>query len=498
LLVFFLIGSRQHHRISIAWLVAASLFFYAWWNPAYLGLILFSIFFNYGVGVALSSRKKSRILLAAGIVVNLSLLAYYKYAHFLLDNVNQAFGSSYTFGEIILPLAISFFTFQQIAYVVDAYQGKTREYNFLHYILFVSFFPQLIAGPIVHHKEMLPQFARNATYRFNLENFNIGLSIFVIGLFKKVVLADGVAQYSTPVFNSADAGQTISFFEAWGGTLGYSFQLYFDFSGYSDMAIGLARMFGIKLPLNFNSPYKSANITQFWRTWHMTLSRFLRDYLYIPLGGNRKGRVRRHINLFLTMLLGGLWHGAAWNFVIWGALHGIYLIINHSWHAFRQGVLGQELNNPSTLGRAFGVIITFTFVSLAWVFFRAETLAGAFRMAQGLIGANGFVIPEKLLTLLPGYLHQLFIPSGGALVGAFNIVPGFAMIVFLAFIAFFAPNAQQLMGKFEPAYGYSVNSESRLSWQPSFSWALFISLLLFISLKILVYTPDSEFLYFNF
>jgi len=336
LLVFFLIGNKGHHRIALSWLVGASLFFYAWWNPAYLGLLLFSLLFNYACGVALSNKSEqaqnsNRLLLFAGVAINLLLLGYYKYANFFIDNINAFSESNWHLNTIILPLAISFFTFQQVAYLVDAYRGETKEYNFLHYALFVTFFPQLIAGPIVHHKEMLPQFAKEETYRLNKQHLAIGLTIFIIGLFKKVVIADTFAGYATPIFLGAESGETLTFFQAWEGAIAYTLQLYFDFSGYSDMAIGLARMFGIKLPLNFNAPYQACNIIDFWRRWHITLSRFLRDYLYFSLGGNRKGEFRRYINLFLTMLLGGLWHGAGWTYIAWGGLHGSYLVINHIW-----------------------------------------------------------------------------------------------------------------------------------------------------------------------
>lgn len=305
-------------------------------------------------------------------------------------NVNYVFYLGFNYTNIILPLAISFFTFQQIAYLVDAYRGEAREYSFLHYSLFVTFFPQLIAGPIVHHKEMLPQFAKNSTYKFHFSNFNIGLTIFIIGLFKKVVLADSIAIYSTPVFASADAGNNITFFEAWGGAIAYSLQLYFDFSGYADMAIGLAKMFGINLPLNFNSPYKSVNIIEFWRRWHMTLSRFLKDYLYISLGGNRKGS--KNLNLLLTMLLGGLWHGASYNFVIWGGLHGIFLIVNHGWQQFRHKVLNHDLKKSSKAGTLFSIGFTFLSVTVAWVFFRAESLQGALLIIEGMAGVNGAIL----------------------------------------------------------------------------------------------------------
>ncbi len=297
LLGFHLIGKHEHYRIAIAWLVGASLFFYGWWNPAYLGLILFSILFNYSIGVLLGNSPGNKLskktILTIGVSINLLVLGYYKYANFFVDTLNALNSTNIVLYEVILPLAISFFTFQQITYLVDSYRGQTKEYKFLHYCLFVTFFPQLIAGPIVHHKEMLPQFANNIVYKIRSKNLAIGITIFALGLFKKVVLADGVSVYSTPVFDAAESGVILTFFEAWAGALAYTFQLYFDFSGYSDMAIGIARMFGILLPLNFNSPYKSTSIIDFWRRWHITLSRFLRDYLYIPLGGNKKGKLRR-------------------------------------------------------------------------------------------------------------------------------------------------------------------------------------------------------------
>jgi alginate O-acetyltransferase complex protein AlgI len=269
--------------------------FYGYWNPAYVGLLLASIFFNYGIGYALAREhdtdrnRRKNFILTAGIVADLLLLGYYKYANFFLDTTNRILDTGWTLQDILLPLGISFFTFTQIAFLVDAWSGKAREYNFIHYLLFVTYFPHLIAGPVLHHKEMMPQFARPETYRFSWDNMTIGLTIFTIGLFKKSVLADGVSPYANVAFHAADMGEKLDFLASWGGALAYTAQLYFDFSGYSDMAIGLSRMFGIVLPLNFNSPYKATNIIDFWRRWHMTLSRFLRDYLYIPLGGNRKG-----------------------------------------------------------------------------------------------------------------------------------------------------------------------------------------------------------------
>ncbi len=325
LLVFYRLG-KVSRRLAALWLVAASLFFYGWWNQRFVGLLMASVAFNYAVGYLMGYRlqrgKTAGLLLAGSISANLALLGYFKYANFFLANFNALFGTTMPIGEFFLPLGISFFTFTQIAYLVDTWRGKVREYDFIHYLLFVTYFPHLIAGPVLHHAQMMPQFARATTYRVHWENIALGVSIFVVGLAKKVLLADSLAVFSSPVFDIARQGGQPMFFEAWIGALSYTLQLYFDFSAYSDMAIGLSLMFNVRLPQNFNSPYKSASIIEFWRRWHMTLSAFLRDYLYIALGGNRKGTVRRYANLMATMLLGGLWHGAGWTFVMWGGLHG--------------------------------------------------------------------------------------------------------------------------------------------------------------------------------
>ena len=477
---FFAIGTRWHHRIAIAWLVGASLFFYGWWNPAYLGLMLGSILFNYAIGVALGGYKQAgpgKWLMAFGVAGNLGLLGYFKYANFFVENIDLVTGADFHLGKIVLPLAISFFTFQQIAYLVDAYKGETREYNFLHYCLFVTFFPQLIAGPIVHHKEMLPQFAKEWIYRLNYEHLAVGMTIFTIGLFKKVVLADGVAEYATPVFAAAEMGVALDFHEAWIGALAYTFQLYFDFSGYSDMAIGLARMFGIKLPLNFNSPYKASSITEFWHCWHMTLSRFLRDYLYFPLGGNRKGKPRRYINLMITMLLGGLWHGAGWTFILWGVLHGFYLVINHAWHGLRS-LLNMAPGKSTCAGRGVARLITFAAVVVGWVLFRAESLSGAGRILSSMFGGNGWSLPASW--------------SDGA-----------GMLVFLLLLAWYAPSTQQIMVLYKPAFetypGELKNCKyGWLQWRPSLFFGIVMAVLFVVSVKAIITVPDSEFLYFNF
>ena len=497
---FFKIGGWGYHRIAISWLVAASLFFYGWWNPAYLGLMLFSIFFNYSVGIGLVNKLENRslsakILLIFGIGANLALLGYFKYANFFVDSVNTVFEIGWNLEKILLPLALSFFTFQQIAYLVDTYRGETREYNFLHYCLFVTFFPQLIAGPIVHHHEMLPQFAKGSIFRFNHTDFAVGLTIFFIGLFKKVIIADHFALYATPVFSAAEARETLTFFSAWKGTIAYSLQLYFDFSGYSDMAIGLARLFGVKLPLNFNSPYRSTSIIEFWRRWHMTLSRFLRDYLYYALGGNRKGPIRRYINLLLTMLLGGLWHGAGWTFVIWGGLHGLYLIVNHAWRFIWRWRINRWWSR--TLART----LTLFFVMIGWVFFRAESFDGALHILKGM--ANLPTTLHHRIGPVEAFLTTIGFRFEGGYLGLHHYTD-FCWAIFWLAVVWVWPNTQQWMSRFEPAIDALAHKTEqpfcwwweRLQWKPSTGWAVVTS---FVALTgVLGLSQLSEFLYFQF
>lgn len=386
--------ARMHHAYAAAWLAIASLFFYGYWNPAYVGLLLSSIVCNYAFGmwiakaaVQRAEARKKHVLVFA-IAANLLLLAYYKYANFFLSSANSLTGANLSLGDIMLPLGISFFTFTQIAFLVDTWQGKVKEYNFVHYVLFVTYFPHLIAGPVLHHKDMMPQFAHNATYRVHWENVATGLLLFTLGLCKKVLWADSIAPFATAIFTGAqhglDTGVLPTIYEAWSGALAYTLQIYFDFSGYTDMALGIALMFNIRLPINFNSPYKSTSIIEFWRRWHITLSTFLRDYLYIPLGGNRNGKLRRYANLMTTMLLGGLWHGAGWTFVIWGALHGGYLVVNNLW---REYVSERFLRwVPGWLGAFAGGLLTFIAVVAAWVVFRAENMAQAMALLKAMFG----------------------------------------------------------------------------------------------------------------
>lgn len=484
LIGFYAIGKGGRHRIAISWLVGASLFFYGWWNPVYLGFILASIIFNYAVGVSLGG-KPSRFVLSGGIIINLSLIAYFKYANFFVNNVNLLINANIHLDHIILPLAISFFTFQQITYLIDAYRGLTKEYNFLHYCLFVTFFPQLIAGPIVHHNEMLPQFSNNAIYKLKASNLSIGFTIFALGLFKKVVFADNAALFASPVFSAAESGLALSFFEAWGGALAYTFQLYFDFSGYSDMAIGIARMFGVVLPINFYSPYQANNIIEFWRRWHITLSRFLRDYLYVPLGGNRKGNARRHMNLLATMLIGGLWHGAGWTFIIWGGMHGLYLSLNHTWNTVMKRLFpdrAADRNNTSFITQFFGRLVTFTAVVIAWVMFKAESLNGAITMYSAMLGYNGI----SLSALFPN--------------GVFGDVKnGVSLLFLLLVIVWFFPNSLDFLRHEHPALGlssFSSKQAKKLRWKPNILYALLIAI---ISVTAIMFVQqESEFLYFQF
>ena len=376
---FALIAGAISLRAGTVWLTAASLFFYAYWEASLLPLIVVSIVVNFACGKFLFANR-SRALLVAGLCFNVGLLGYFKYAGFLVDNVEALLGMEIAELKIALPLAISFFTFQQIAYLVDVYRQRAIEPDFLNYCLFVSFFPQLISGPIVHHSEMMPQFRDSAREWLSRKLVPVAIAFIAIGLYKKVVLANGISPVADDVFLAAQTGIP-QFWDAWTGALAYTFQIYFDFSGYTDMAVGIALLFGIRLPVNFNSPYKATSIIDFWRRWHMTLSRFIQDYIYIPLGGSRRGKSRRYVNLMLAMLIGGIWHGAGWTFIIWGGLHGLYLVINHGWRR-----VGPSRRSGGSLSKWVGRILTFFAVVVAWVFFRAADVGDAFNVLAGMAG----------------------------------------------------------------------------------------------------------------
>ena len=500
--IFFMLG-RASHIWAAAWLSIASLFFYAWWNPKYVLLLVASILFNFVFASAISRSPLSpgwsrrRWLLTLAVVTDLLLLGYFKYANFFLDNFGQHTGMPSGFVEVMLPLGISFFTFTQIAFLVDGYQGKSSEPSFMHYCLFVSYFPHLIAGPVLHHKEMMPQFRHATTYRPSARNFSVGLTIFAIGLFKKVGIADSLAPYANAVFEASAGGHAPTFFEAWSGALAYTLQLYFDFSGYSDMAIGLSRLFNVVLPLNFHSPYRAMNIIEFWRCWHMTLSRFLRDYLYIPLGGNRNGRMRRYLNLLITMLLGGLWHGAGWTFVVWGGMHGVFLVVNHAWRALRER-LGQDLTRSTFLGRIAGRTLTFVAVVVAWVVFRAENIDMAISVLHGMAGLNGVVLNGAWQAKF-GVLGES-LGAAGVVFGeltSLESVKALRWMLPLVIACWVLPNTQEIMAKFKPALDFHAGTTtSRIAWQPSLAWGVGIGVI--AALSVLLITRKSEFLYFQF
>lgn len=400
-LIYFFLISQNFVTVAKNFLVFSSLFFYSWWNILYLPLILGSILFNYSIGNSLNGNKyikiKKKKLLIIGIVTNLTLLGYFKYTDFFIKNINDIANSDIKLLSLTLPLAISFFTFQQIAYLVDSYRGETKEYDFLNYTLFVTFFPQLIAGPIVHHKEMMPQFASRWNLIRNNENIAKGIFIFSIGLFKKVIIADTFAIWVENGFNNAG---TLNMAEAWMTSLSYTFQLYFDFSGYTDMAIGAALLFNIKLPINFNSPYKAKDIQDFWRRWHITLSKFLRDYIYIPLGGNRTTSFKSYNNIIITFILGGMWHGAGWTFIFWGFLHGLALVTYKIWKQ-----LGYTMNP------ILAWFLTFNFINISWVFFRSKSWSDAISIIRSMFSVEslGSVdVSKSLLIILSLYLVLFF------------------------------------------------------------------------------------------
>jgi alginate O-acetyltransferase complex protein AlgI len=491
---FFMLA-RNSHRLAALWLAAASLFFYGLWNPVFVVLLLASITVNYAFGYAIGharqrSAPKAKLVLTIAVVANLGVLAYFKYANFFVATAIQLTGVEFATLDILLPLGVSFFTFTQIAFLIDVYRGIVCERNFILYVLFVTYFPHLIAGPVLHHKSMMPQFRARGTYRINLENIKLGLTIFIIGLAKKQLLADQFALYAQPIFDVVGQGGEPKLFEAWIGALAYTLQLYFDFSGYSDMAIGLSRMFNVKLPLNFDSPYKSANIIEFWRRWHMTLSTFLRDYLYVPLGGSRKGVPRRYANLMTTMLLGGLWHGAGWTFVLWGGLHGLYLVINHGWRRLT-GADGEA----SGWRKVAGIALTFIAVVFAWVPFRATGMDAALRMWAGMFGANGVSFPQILEGRIPVWLHKLAEFDGTVPLTGLSGKELAVMLPVGLVIIWLLPNVQQWTARQVPALD-EIREPFRRQWSPKMTYAIGLGALMGISL--LSISRESEFLYFQF
>jgi D-alanyl-lipoteichoic acid acyltransferase DltB (MBOAT superfamily) len=460
-------------------LLLASYAFYAWWRADFLALLCGSTLVNYAIGHQIEQRRAQqpgpdgtrRALLIAGLVFNLGLIATFKYDTLFVGTANDLLGWHFAVPHFFLPLAISFFTFEQISYLVDADSGKTHSYSLLDYALFVAYFPHLIAGPIVRHNDLIPQFQQLRTRNDDLAT---GITLFTIGLAKKTLIADNLAPFADAIFNAAGRGVALGPTDSWLGTLFFAFQIYFDFSAYSDMALGSSVMLGIRLPVNFNSPYKSASIIEFWRRWHISLSAFLRDYLYIPLGGNRGGTARRYLNLFLTMLLGGLWHGAAWTFMLWGGLHGFYLSVNHAFRHATKGMMAPAaLRLPLHVA---SVALTFAATTLAWIVFRAPDLAATRSVVGGLIG------------------------GGHSAVVSFSPLAAGTLLI-LSLIVWFLPNSMQIVWRFNPALNSPYASDAvtpaqRLSWKPTPWNAAAYGLICIVAIMAL--SNLKPFIYFQF
>ena len=511
------------------WLVAASLYFYGSWNLAYLPLLLGSILFNYLIARLMTgsaSEGRRRTLLLTATAVNLGLLGYYKYTNYLLDSVNTLAGTSFAIQAILLPLGISFYTFQQLTLLVDVSQGTIKDFRFRDFLLFVIFFPHLIAGPIVHHREMMPQFEK-ADYRLRWENIAVGLTLFAVGLFKKAVLADSIAAQVVPIYNDAAAGHPVTMAMAWGAVVGFTLQMYFDFSGYSEMALGLARMVGIKLPMNFNSPLKATNIIQYWSCWHITLTRFLTAYVYNPVAVAQTRRrlaaglrgiagVRTKPGAFVmltavptivTMFLSGLWHGAGNQFLVFGLLHGTYLTINHAWRLYR----GRFWSGPGydRVMRPAGLVITFLAAAIALTYFRSDTVAAGSNVIAGLVGWHGIVLPSVIAARLPGlagalgHLGVTFAP--GSLPALLALYGWMGLLLLIALVP---PNILQIMRPYGPAITlpapYPGDGKlapfaallGRLQWRPSPGWAVAVAGLSLLG--ILALSQVTEFLYWQF
>lgn len=523
---FYCFGILGRQRLALAWLTGMSLVFYAWWNVAYVPLLLGSIVFNFFIGSKLA-KTQSKPLLIFGVAANILLLGVFKYTGFIGHTISDGFGLGWQVPEILLPLAISFFTFQQIAFLADAFDGVAEEPRPLQYCLFITFFPHLIAGPITHHREMLPQFDDPRIVRPRLDFISLGTTVFLAGLFKKVVIADGIATYAKPVFAAAAQGMAPSVMEAWGGALAYAMQIYFDFSGYSDMAIGLGLLFGISLPLNFASPYKASGIIEYWQTWHMTLTRFLTAYIFNPVvlaltrrrlaAGKpvlRPGRTGFSTFLvllaaptMLTMFVSGVWHGAGWQFVIFGLLHGMFLTVNHGWRTLKARLSWWPRTAFAVLRHTTSVLTTFVCATFALVFFRSPDVATALRMAGGMFGLNGFALPE--------YFGGIGFVQAASQRFNFPIrdLPFFSAhelywLPILFCIVWFLPNVEQWMRHYRTALNAKPRAiwyDTRLLqgtpfavWHPTVSCGCIVGAVALLALLKTFSNAPTEFLYFKF
>ncbi|MEN3976548.1 MBOAT family O-acyltransferase [Emcibacter sp. SYSU 3D8] len=501
LVIFHLLRPRTDGRWAMGWLAAASLFFYGYWDIRFLPLLAGSITVNYLLARAIGPDRRKSVFIAS-LVFNLGLLAFFKYANFFVDNVEALTGFEIAMRQIVLPIGISFFTFTQIAFLVDRRQGKAAQPGIVNYTLFVTFFPHLIAGPILHHREMMSQFESPEGRKWNGGAFNAGLFLLAVGLVKKVVIADSVGAFAAARFARVAAGEQLEAMVAWLTALAYHLQIYFDFSAYCEMAMGLALLFGIRFPANFDSPYQARSIVDFWRRWHMTLSRFLRDYLYVPLGGNRHGEGQRLANLMIVMLLGGLWHGAAWTFVLWGGLHGLYLIVNHAWT--RSG-----LKLPWSW---LALVLTNLAVIVAWVPFRADSLATAASLYHSMLFLGDTGLPLEMAQVLARFGVTVDNVHFFAENSRMEFYTGIVWILGAGTIALFAPSALRLLA-FQPIAtdqetleaGWAERARSRPKPFPrrrgltfTTTLACITGLLLFVGVRLINGAPASEFLYFQF
>lgn len=493
LLVFYLIPARLR-ALRKVWLVLASLFFYGYWKVEYVPLLILSVAVNYALAEGIvRSTGRARPILVAGVSLNLLLLGYFKYTNFVFHFAGQLAHRDVGRFDIILPLAISFFTFTQISYLVDVYRDRSTHYKFLDYSLFVVLFPHLIAGPIVRHWEIIPQFVEREL-KASRDDFGVGVSLFLFGLAKKS-MADLAAFYADSVYNAAVINAAMSSLDGWIGTVAFALQIYFDFSAYSDMAIGLARMFGVKFPCNFDSPYRATSVIVFWERWHRTLTRFLREYVYYSLGGNRRGPGRQILNIMATMLLSGLWHGAGWTYIIWGALHGMYLVINHLWRLWVQQM---KWSFEHWLCRGARVLITFLSVCLTWTFFRAPSTVVARRVLSSMLALRGLTVPDvfldypRLRAMFLAPLHIHFINTG-----FFDYDNAVVIIVLLLIICWAFPNTQQMLISYDPV----LEPVTRQPWfrlKLGFWAGSIFGIVGYLVLRNCYVTEPNPFIYFNF
>ena len=513
---------------AVRWLILVSLVFYAWWRPVNVLIIAPSILINFGFASTLlrlnereSPRPVSALVLSLGILFNIVFLGFFKYTDFIFGTVNDVFGANLVLRHIILPLGISFITFQKIAFLVDVQAGRVRSFTFQDYCTFVLFFPQLIAGPIVHYREMMPQF-HSASCRFDKENVAVALTLLCFGLFKKIVFADKIAVLITPIYNNAAAGGRTSFLLGWMAAVGFTLQIYFDFSGYTDMALGLARFFGIRLPPNFNSPLRASNIIDYWLRWHMTLTRFLTAYIYNPLMlrvtrrrlakgkpgfSARDATIGAFVSLLMfptviTMFVSGLWHGAGYGFIIWGMLHGFYLTINHGWRVVAAR-LWPDRSSYDRIMKPAGFVLTFVSVTLAMIFFRSPTVISSIDLLKGVIGVNGIALPQALfdrLGPLTGAFHSIGVTADQSWNGD-DFVRTAIWIFVLLFVALACPNTLQILARYEPALGVKRRAAKLVTgriveWVPSLPWAIAVSVIAAIAIGSI--GGPSEFLYWQF